>query len=71
MFWKKLWVLFTVIWVVVVALQVGTILAVGEEPPEKIIRPIIFGIVVPVALYLLGLGWEFLRRKRDGKTSAS
>ena len=51
--WKRLWILFTVIWVVVLALQVGTILAVGEEPPEKALRPIVLAIVVPLVLYLV------------------
>jgi hypothetical protein len=67
MSWKKLWLLFTVIWVVVIALQAGTILAVGEEPPEKAWRPIILGVAVPLVLYLVGMGWELLRRKRGTK----
>ena len=60
--WKKLWLLFTVIWVVVSGLNAGTILAFSEEH-EKALRPIILGIVVPLVLYLIGAGWERLRRK--------
>ena len=33
--WKKLWLLFTVIWVVVAGLNVATILAFAEEGPER------------------------------------
>lgn len=62
--WKRLWLLFTVIWVVVIGLQVATILAVGEEPPEKAVRPILLGIAVPALLYLLLWGWMRLREKR-------
>jgi hypothetical protein len=60
-FWKRLWILFSVIWVVVLALQVGTILAVGEEPPEKALRPIVLAIVVPALLYLVLWAWAKLR----------
>jgi len=60
--WKKLWLLFTVIWVVVSGLNAGTILAFSEEH-EKALRPIILGIVVPLVLYLIGAGWARLRRK--------
>jgi len=61
--WKKMWLLFTVIWVVVVGLQAATILAVGEEPPEKALQPIVLGIVVPALLYLLLWGWARFRGK--------
>ena len=64
MTWRKLWLLFTVIWVVVTALQAVTILAVGEEPPEKAWRPVLLLIAVPAVLYVLGLGWQWLFRKR-------
>jgi len=61
--WKKLWLLFTVIWVVVSGLNAGTILAFSEEQ-EKAWRPILLGIAVPALLYLIGLAWQWLRRPR-------
>jgi len=61
--WKKLWLLFTVIWVVVSGLNAATILAFSEEQ-EKAWRPIALGVAVPALLYLLGLGWQWLGRKR-------
>ena len=61
MLWKKLWLLFTVIWVVVSGLNAGTILAFSEER-EKALRPILLGVIVPAVLYLFGLGWQRLRR---------
>jgi len=61
--WKKLWILFTVIWVVVAALDAGTILAFSEDESEKAVRPIVIGLVVPVVLYLVLLVWQRLRRK--------
>ena len=64
MSWKKLWLLFTVIWVVVTGLQAVTILAVGEEPPEKAWRPLLLMVVVPALLYLIGFAWQWLRRSR-------
>lgn len=64
MSWKKLWLLFAVIWVVVTGLQAVTILAVGEEPPEKAWRPLLLMVVVPALLYLIGFAWQWLRRGR-------
>ena len=63
MSWRKLWLLFTVIWVVVTGLQAMTILIVGEEP-EKVSRPLVLMIAVPPLLYVIGLAWQWLTRKR-------
>lgn len=60
--WKKLWLLFTVIWLIVSALNVGTILAFGEEP-EKALQPAILGIAVPAIVYFGLWAWVRLRRK--------
>ena len=62
--WKKLWLLFAVIWVIVAALQAVTIIAFSPEEQDKALRPIVFGIAVPAVLYLLGWAWERFRRKR-------
>ena len=59
-----MWLLFTVIWLVLTALQVATILGVGEEPADKIIRPLVLGIAVPALIYLLLWGWARLRKGR-------
>jgi hypothetical protein len=60
--WQKLWLLFTVIWLVVSALNAGTILAFGEEP-GKALQPIVYGIAVPALVYLALWAWARLRRK--------
>ena len=63
--WKKLWLLFTVIWVVVALLNVVTILAFAEElEREKALTPLFFAVAVPAFLYLLGWLWERWKRKR-------
>ena len=59
--WKKWWLLFTVIWAVVAALQVGTILALSEEP-EKALWPLFLAFAVPAAVYGLGWAWERFRK---------
>ena len=57
--WTKLWLLFTVIWVVVAALNVVSILAFGDEvEPQKALWPAFFGFFVPAAVYVLGWVWE-------------
>ena len=60
--WRKLWLLFSAIWVVVAALQIFTLLAFSEEP-DKAWQPLAFAIAVPLALYALGWVVERLRRK--------
>ena len=67
MHWKKFWVLFTVIWVIVSALNAGTILAFSDEQ-EKAWRPIVLGVLVPAVLFGIGLAWTWLL-KGSGKPS--
>ena len=57
--WKKLWLLFSVIWVVVAALNAGAILLTSEET-EKALWPLAFGVAVPAALYLVLRLWTML-----------
>lgn len=61
--WQKWWLLFAVIWVVVAAIQVATILGVSEEP-EKAWRPVLLGLGVPALLYLVGWLWITWRERR-------
>ena len=61
--WKKIWTLFTVIWVVVAGLNAGTILAFSPDESEKAVRPIVIGIVVPVVLFAVLWAWQRLKRK--------
>jgi hypothetical protein len=63
--WKRLWLLFTVIWVVVAALNVATILAFAEDLERaKALTPLFFGFAVPAFLYLLGWLWERWKARR-------
>jgi hypothetical protein len=57
--WRKWWLLFSVIWIVVAGLQVGVILGTSEET-DKALRPLLLGIGVPAGLYVLGWLWERL-----------
>jgi len=60
--WRKWWLLFTVIWVVVALIQVGSILAFSEEA-DKALQPLLLAAAVPAALYALGWIWERLRKR--------
>jgi hypothetical protein len=60
--WRKWWLLFSVIWVVVAGIQVAVILGTAEET-DKALQPFLLGIAVPAALYALGWVVERLRRK--------
>jgi hypothetical protein len=63
--WRKWWLLFTVIWVVVALIQVGSILAFSEEP-DKAVQPLVLALAVPAVLYALGWIWERLRNSGSG-----
>lgn len=60
--WRKWWLLFTVIWVVVALIQVGSILAFSEEL-DKALQPLALALAVPAVLYALGWIWERLRKR--------
>ena len=61
--WQRLWLLFTVIWVIVAAPNVASILAFGDEvEPRKALWPAFFGLLVPAAAYGLGWVWERLKK---------
>jgi hypothetical protein len=62
--WRKWWLLFTVIWVVVAGMQVVLILLTSEEP-QRALQPAIFAVGVPAALYLLG--WIAERIRGQGR----
>lgn len=63
--WKKLWLLFTVMWVIVAGLNALSIVAFGDEiPAQKALLPLFFGIAVPAVLYGIGWLWERWRKSR-------
>ena len=62
--WKRFWLLFTVMWVVVAGLHVATILAFSDEVEHgRAWTSAGFGVLVPAAAYAIGFIWEKLRRK--------
>jgi hypothetical protein len=66
--WRKWWLLFTVIWVVVALIQVATILAFSEEP-DKALQPLILAVAVPAVLYILGWLWTRFRKQKGVRTN--
>ena len=64
-FWKKLWLLFTVIWVIVASLNIMTILVFSDEiEHSRVFVPAVFAVAVPAAAFLFGFLWEFLRKRK-------
>ncbi len=61
--WKRFWLLFSVIWVVVDGLNVATILALGDNPPAKAIWPGILLLAVPALGYLIA--WLLFGRRGE------
>jgi hypothetical protein len=66
MSWKKMWVLFTVIWVVVAGLNAFTILAFSDEQQDKALQPLLLLVAVPALLYGVGLLIDWLRKGKFG-----
>ena len=63
--WQKLWLLVSVMWVVVAALNVATILAFADEVEHgRAVMPALLGVGVPAALYALLAAWDWLARRR-------
>jgi hypothetical protein len=63
--WKRLWLLFTVIWVFVGLLHVATILALADAAARgKVWTPVLFTLVVPPLVY--ALAWAVARLRRRG-----
>ena len=62
--WRKWWLLFAVIWLVIAALQVFTILAFAPDERGKALQPALYGVGVPAVAYLLGWLWESISRRR-------
>ena len=65
--WQKLWLLFSVIWIVVAALNAVTIFAFADDVEfPKAAWPIGMGVAVPAASYLLLWTWFRFRKKQSG-----
>jgi hypothetical protein len=63
--WKRLWLLFTVIWVVVAGLNAATILLFAEGVErEKALTPLALAVAVPAFLYLLGWLWQWWKARK-------
>jgi hypothetical protein len=62
--WQRLWLVFTLIWVVVAGLQVMSILlfSEGELEQAKAVLPLVFLVVVPAVAYAIGWTWSKVRK---------
>jgi hypothetical protein len=70
--WKKFWLLFTVIWIVVAGLNVLTIIAFSDEVEHgKAVQPAFYGIGVPAALYLALWAWSRFKNRNNRKNRNS
>ena len=66
--WKRLWLLFTVVWVAVAVLNIFTIAAFGDNPADAVIRPFMVMLGVPALAY--AIAWIIVRlRQRSGRDS--
>ena len=64
--WKRLWLLFTVIWLVVAGLNVATILAFAEGAErDKAWLPLLWGFAVPALVYAAGWLWNRWKTRKS------
>jgi hypothetical protein len=60
--WKRIWLIFSVLWIVVASLHVATILAFEEFAPHaKAAWPAFFLVAVPALAYVLA--WALAKRR--------
>lgn len=64
--WKRLWLLFSVIWVVVGVLRIVTYAIFGEPGIVQFVQPVILTIAVPAVVYVPLWGWARWRARRKG-----
>ncbi|MGA8006365.1 MAG: hypothetical protein WCA17_09710 [Burkholderiales bacterium] len=65
--WKRLWLLFTVIWVVVGVLRIVTYAVFGEPGIGQFVQPVILMIAVPAVVYVPLWVWARQRARRKGE----
>lgn len=66
--WRRFWLLFTAIWVVVSLLHVLTLAMADDEPrQERLTMLVLLTVLVPAALYGIGRLWESLSGRGRGK----
>jgi cytochrome c biogenesis protein CcdA len=65
--WQRLWLLFSVIWVVVGLLNVFTLAMFGEPGAGQFVQPVVLTLTVPMLVYLLAWAWASLRARREGE----
>jgi len=63
--WKRFWLLFSAIWVVVSLLHALTLVTLGEDvPQDRLANLLLAAILVPAVIYGIGWAWEAFRRGR-------
>lgn len=63
--WKRFWLLFSAIWIVVSLLHALTLVTVGDDVPQDRLGTLLLAtVLVPAVFYGLGSLWEVVRRNR-------
>lgn len=63
--WKRFWILFTAIWLLIALMNVATVFAFGEKvDAAKLLQQLAVAILVPAAFYAVGALRDHLRKRR-------
>jgi len=63
--WKRFWLLFSAIWVVVSLLHALTLVTLGDnESQDRLASLLLATVLVPAVFYGIGWVWEMIRRGR-------
>ncbi len=64
--WQRFWLLFSVLWIVVAALNIVTLLVLEEKVPEERLETLLLvAVLVPAVLFGIGRVWQAFRRAQD------
>lgn len=65
--WKRFWLVFAVMWVVVSLLHAATLFAIEDDlPKDKLETLLLAAVLVPAVLYGIGWLWGRLNQGRPG-----
>jgi len=62
--WKRFWILFSAIWLLIALMNVATVFAFGEKVDvAKLQQQLAVVVLVPAALYAIGMLRDRLRKR--------
>ena len=62
--WKRFWILFTAIWLLIAFMNIATVFAFGEKfDAARLLQQLAVVVFVPAVLYAVGALRDYLRKR--------